>query len=142
MERSKPNNFALDDNDYSTGEIQRILKGMNMRNNLKKLLKTKKVLASFLLVAGLSILPSLSNAQGATEPWVGTISGDNINLATTDEMSAIREMLNNQDYSGAVYNTQKYDNQSLLKNLIKNVCQIFILKRIFFNNISIFVPRV
>lgn len=108
MERSKPNNFALDDKDYSTGEIQRILKGMNMRNNLKELLKTKKVLAGFLLVAGLTILPSLSNAQGATEPWVGTIPGDNINLATTDEMSAIRRMLNNQDYVGAVNNAKKY----------------------------------
>ncbi|MCP5381308.1 MAG: tetratricopeptide repeat protein [Kordiimonadaceae bacterium] len=79
-----------------------------MQNNLNKMLPAKKALTSFLLVAGLATLPTMSFAQSATEPWVGTIPGDNIYFSTTDEMSAIRNMLNNQDYVGAVNNAKKY----------------------------------
>ncbi|HPF46368.1 MAG: hypothetical protein KDF58_06210 [Alphaproteobacteria bacterium] len=79
-----------------------------MRNNVNKMHKSRKILAGILMASSLAILPSISSAQLSSEPWLGTIPGDNINFASTDELTAIRNMLNAQDYVGAVNYAKRY----------------------------------
>lgn len=79
-----------------------------MNNFLRKSLKSKIAFAGILIASGLTILPLMSSAQQAPEPWTGNVPGDNFSFASNDQLRSIRDMLNNNDINGAVNSAKRY----------------------------------